>query len=267
MQKSRKHQKYDTSKHLSDSQNFITSKKLIRKIIRLANISAKDTVLEIGTGKGHLTEGLCEQAGSVCSIEIDRKLYESARARLAQYANLRLVHGDFLKYNLPARGNYKVFSNIPFFITTQIVEKLTRVSVPAADIWLVMEQGAAKRFMGIPKETGKSLLLKVNWNMEIAYHFRRDDFHPVPSVDCVLVHFSRKEVPDLNKKECGEFQRFVEHSLKYGLCGNRGLMTKRQVSVALRQAGLPYAHEDGVTLYIQWLCLFRCYQQFSTVPK
>ncbi|MDE6219365.1 MAG: hypothetical protein K2G51_02855 [Lachnospiraceae bacterium] len=65
---------------------------------------------------------------------------------------------------------YKVFSNIPYFITTQIVEKLTRVSNAPADIWLVMEKGAAKRFMGVPKETKKSLLLKVNWTVAIVYH-------------------------------------------------------------------------------------------------
>ena len=87
MQKSRKHQKYDTSRHLSDSQNFITNRKLIQRLIRLAKIGANDTVLEIGTGKGHLTEVLCEQAGNVCSIEIDQKLYERAKERLAQYTN------------------------------------------------------------------------------------------------------------------------------------------------------------------------------------
>lgn len=261
MQKSRRTQNYDAAKHLSDSQNFITDHRLIRRIIRLTDIGANDTVLEIGTGKGHLTEALCEKAGSVCSVEIDRKLYESARERLASCTNLKLIHGDFLKYNLPARGTYKVFSNIPYFITTQIVEKLTHVSDPPSDIWLVMEKGAAKRFMGVPGETAKSLLLKVNWSMKIVYHFRREDFHPMPAVDSVLVHFARKEKADLDRKEYREFQRFVEHSLKYGICGNRGLLTKRQMTVALKQAGLPHAHEDGVTLYIQWLCLFRCYLQ------
>ena len=259
MQKDRRSQKYDTTKHLSDSQNFITNRKLIHRIIRSANICAGDMVLEIGTGKGHLTEVLCETAGSVYSVEIDRKLYENTKEKLAQFTNLKLICGDFLKYSLPAKGDYKVFSNIPFFITTQIVEKLTRVSNPPADIWLVMEKGAAKRFMGMPKETEKSLLLKVNWNIEIVYYFRREDFHPMPVVDSVLVHFSRKKIPDLNKKEYQEFQKFIGHSFKYGICGSKGLLTKRQVSTALRQAGLPYAHEDSVTLYIQWLCLFRCY--------
>ncbi|MDE7414773.1 MAG: 23S ribosomal RNA methyltransferase Erm [Lachnospiraceae bacterium] len=260
MQKSRK---YDNTKHLSDSQNFITNSKLIHRIIRLAEISSGDIVLEIGTGKGHLTEVLCEKADRVYSVEIDRKLYESARERLAKCSNLKLIYGDFLKYNLPEKGDYKVFSNIPYFITTQIVEKLTCVSNPPREIWLVMEKGAAKRFMGMPKETEKSLLLKVNWDMEIRYHFRREDFHPMPSVDSVLVHFSRKEVPDLSRSEYRDFQKFIEHSLKYGICGSRGLLTKRQVSVALKQAGLPHAHENEVTLYIQWLCLFRCYQQIK----
>lgn len=263
MQKGRRYQKYDNTKHLSDSQNFITNRKLIHRIIRLADIGSNDTVLEIGTGKGHLTEVLCGKADSVYSIEIDRKLYESAGKRLARYTNLKLIYGDFLKYDLPAKGDYKVFSNIPYFITTQIIEKLTNGSNPPSDIWLVMEKGAAKRFMGMPKETEKSLLLKVNWDMKIVYHFRREDFHPMPSVDSVLVHFSRKEVPDLDRNEYPGFQKFIRHSLKYGVCGNRGLLTKRQVSVALKQAGLPHTHEDGVTLYIQWLCLFRCYQKMN----
>lgn len=261
MQKGRKHTKFEYTKHLSDSQNFITNKKLIQRIIRIGGIDKNDTVFEIGTGKGHLTEALCGEAGYVHSIEIDHRLYESARERLSQYSNLNLIYGDFLQYKLPVKGGYKVFANIPFFITTQIVEKLTQDKNFPSDIWLIMEKGAAKRFMGLPRETEKSLLLKVCWEMKIQYYFRREDFHPAPSVDSVLIHFSRKEVPDLNRNEYFAFCRFIDHSMKYGVCGKRGLLTRRQVAVALKQAGLPHAHEDGVTLYIQWLCLFRCYQK------
>lgn len=277
MQKGGKHQKYNDTKRTSatglnhqnvaDSQNFITNGKLIYRIIGLADFHANDTVLEIGTGKGHLTEVLCRKAGTVCSVEIDRKLYESAGKRLAQYSNLQLICGDFLKYDLPSKGDYKVFANIPYFITTQIIDKLAQAPNPPADIWLVMEKGAAKRFMGTPKETKKSLLLKVNWNMKIMYHFHREDFHPMPGVDSVLVHFAKRASPDLTKGEYHEFQKFIEWSMKYGICGKGGPLTKRQVSVALKQAGLPHAHEDGVTLYIQWLCLFRCYRRMFNNGK
>lgn len=113
--------------------------------------------------------------------------------------------------------------------------------------------------MGAGKETERSLLLKVNWEMKVLYHFQREDFHPMPAADSVLVHFSRKNVPDLNKKEYDAFKSFIKRAMKYGIYGKKGPLTKRQVSAALKQAGLPHAHEDGVTLYIQWLCLFRSY--------
>lgn len=266
MQKDRRQagrEKYDYVKRVSDSQNFLTDSKLLQKITRLAKIQKKDMVIEIGTGKGHLTEELCKEAGRVCTVEIDKKLMENARKRLSKYSNVEMISGDFMQYRLPVKGRYRVFANIPFFLTTQIVEKLTQANNPPADIWLVMEKGAAKRFMGRPKETGKSLALKVHWEMNMEYHFRREDFHPMPSVDTVLVHFAKKAVPDLNRKEYGEFLKFIERGMNYGITGKGGMLTKGQVSAALRQAGLYHAYEDGVTLYIQWLCLFRCYQGYK----
>lgn len=259
MQKGRKQPKSDYRTDLSHSQNFITNKKLIQRIIRLSNINKEDTVIEIGAGKGHLTEELCRKSGWVYSVELDRKLYESTKEKLSGFPNLNLIHGDFLKYSLPTKGEYKVYANIPYFITTQIIDKLTNGPNLPKEIWLIMEKGAAKRFMGAGKETERSLLLKVNWEMKVLYHFQREDFHPMPAADSVLVHFSRKNVPDLNKKEYDAFKSFIKRAMKYGIYGKKGPLTKRQVSAALKQAGLPHAHEDGVTLYIQWLCLFRSY--------
>ena len=120
-----KAQNYDYTKHISDSQNFLTKRQLIRKILNLSSITADDIVLEIGAGKGHLTEALCQVSGLVYSVEIDRKLYEHTRTKLSHLTNLKLIHGDFLKLSLPARGGYKVFANIPYFITTQIMDKPT----------------------------------------------------------------------------------------------------------------------------------------------
>lgn len=255
--------KYNYQNHISDSQNFLTNKALIKKIVNYSSIGKKDTVLEIGTGKGHLTEVLCQAGGTIYSVEIDRKLFERTKAKLHHLSNLKLIQGDFLHYCLPSKGSYKVFANIPYFITTPIIEKLTNAPNPPSDIWLILEKGAAMRFAGLPRETEKSLLLKVNWNLKILHRFRREDFHPMPSVDSVLLHLHQKETPDLDRASLSSFQRFIAHSMKYGICGNRGLLTRRQVAVALKQAGLPPACENGVTLYIQWLCLFRCFQRLS----
>lgn len=148
MQKDRRQTGYDYVKQVSDSQNFLTSTRLTERIVRLAGFQREDTVLEIGTGKGHLTETLCKKAGKVCSVEIDRGLVESAKRRLSKYSNVELIAGDFMKYRLPEKGAYKVFANIPFFLTTQIVEKLTQGANPPTDIWLVMEKGGGKTIYG-----------------------------------------------------------------------------------------------------------------------
>ena len=177
---------------ISKSQNFLTSRRLLERIVRKSTISRHDTVLEIGAGKGHLTEALCRKAGYVYSVEIDRKLYERAKERLQDFSNIKIVCGDFMKYRLPNKGDYKVFANIPYNLTTKIVKKLTEDAHPPSEMWLVMEKGAAKRFMGMLTETKYSLLLKHRWKLEIIYYFSREDFHPKPSVDSVLLHFIRK---------------------------------------------------------------------------
>lgn len=184
------------SAHLHEihgSQNFLTSRRLLERIVKKSTITKDDIVIEIGTGKGHLTGVLCTKANYVYSVEIDKKLCKRAKERLKNSGNLKIICEDFMQYPLPNKGNYKVFANIPYYITTKIVKKLTEDAHPPSEIWLVMEKGAAKRFLGVPVETKYSLSLKRRWKLDIVYFFHREDFHPKPSVDSVLLHFLRKE--------------------------------------------------------------------------
>lgn len=188
-----KKRKDSRSQKIYGSQNFLTSRRLLERIVRKSTITRDDIVLEIGSGKGHLTEVLCRKANFVYSVEIDRKLYEHAKERLKNASNLKIICKDFMKYHLPNKGNYKVFANIPYYLTTKIVRKLTEDAHPPSEIWLVMEKGASKRFLGIPTETKYSLALKRRWKLDIVYFFNKEDFHPKPSVDSVLLHFLRKK--------------------------------------------------------------------------
>ena len=175
------------------SQNFLTSRRLLERIVRKSTITKNDIVLEIGTGKGHVTEVLCKRAKYVYSVEIDRKLFEHAKQRLKEEGDVKMVFGDFLNYHLPNRKKYKVFANIPYYITTEIVKKLTEDAHPPSEMWLVMEKGAAKRFLGRPKETKYSFALKQRWKLDVVYYFSKEDFHPKPSVDSVLLHFRQRD--------------------------------------------------------------------------
>ncbi|MBN1778051.1 MAG: rRNA adenine N(6)-methyltransferase family protein [Clostridiales bacterium] len=242
------------------SQHFLTNGRLLSRIVSLSTINQNDAVLEIGTGKGHLAGVLAGRCKTLYTIEIDPKLYRQARRRLQAYSNISLRCGDFLKSAPPRNKPYKVFANIPFSITAQIIRKLSSACNPPLEMWLVMDKGAAKYCLGSPRETLLSLLLKPKWNMRIAYYFRREDFHPSPPVDTVLVHFFLKQPADIPPSQWKRYERFIRHGLRYGLHGSNRLLTNKQISQALKHTGRAPDDENSVLLYVQWLCLFRCLQ-------
>lgn len=241
----------------SISQNFLTSRKTIARLLTRARITKQDIVLEIGTGKGHITRALAARAGSVITYEIDPILSEKLRGNLPE--NVQLMEQDFLRAPLP-KGKYKVFANIPFSRTTEIVEKLTGAANPPKAAWLIMEKGAAKRFCGQPGETLRSLQIKPFFDLKIQYHLQREDFHPAPRVDTVLLEFLRKPEPDLPLQQRAAFSTFISKVKQQGI---HTLLTKKQISMALRLAGLPPIERSGTILYVQWLCLFRCWMRLG----
>mgnify|MGYP000845306550 FL=1 len=262
MLKYNKYNKTNRNSPVWASQNFLTSSSIIKRIINLSGICKNDHVIEIGAGKGHITDKLINKCGKVTAIEIDRSLYGKLSEKFEGIPNLRLICCDFLSWNLP-KTPFKVFANIPFNRTTDIIRKLTNSDNPPEEAWLSMEKGAAKRFMGRPNETILSLNLKPFFDCEIKYYFRREDFHPAPSVDVVLFHFKKKAIPDITWQERSSFSRFIANSLLKPK-GIYAVLTKKQISTALRMAGLPGdIPRSGEMLYIQWLCLFRCYMKYG----
>jgi len=164
----------------------------------------------------------------------------------------------WVSQNYLTSGQYKVFANIPFSHTTSILKKLAESHNPPTDAWLIMEKGAAKGFMGIPRENMRSLMLKPLFEMQVMYHFRREDFHPMPGVDVVMIHLKKKTIRDILRHEWQSYRRFVSTVIR---TGPTPMFTKKQLSRACRQAGLNDI-TSGEILYIQWLCLFRCYQAY-----
>lgn len=149
------------------SQNFLTSYKIINRIIRRTTLNKDDHVIEIGPGKGHITGILIQKCRKVSAIEIDGRLYNRLTAKFKDVKNIRIYHQDFMKWKLPQSEDYKVFSNIPFCFTTDIMRKLTECKNAPSEAWLTMEKGAAKRFMGKPSESLRSLLIKPRFDLVV----------------------------------------------------------------------------------------------------
>lgn len=247
------------------SQHFLISTKTIDRMLGLTTIAPHDHILEIGAGKGHITRRLLQKAADVTAVEIDPALYGGLRRKFAGEQGLRLMQGDFLTLPLPS-GPYKVFANIPFSITTDILRKLTTARNQPSDCWLVVAKGAAKGFLGKPQESMQSLLLKPYYTARIAYYLRREDFRPMPSVETVLLHLQRRTQPDIPPAQRPALERFVR-SMQPCLCGKGpGPLTKHQMTVALRRAGQDIP-QSATLSYVQWLCLFRCWTHLGGASK
>lgn len=237
-------------------QNYLTGRAVLRRLIRLSDIGKDDVVVEIGPGKGHITRELLPRCGRLIAAEMDPGLAQRLAERFAGEGKLRLYRGDFLQMPLP-KGDYKVFANIPFGLTTQIVRRLAEGGSPPKAAWLVVEWGAAKRFAGVGRESLASLGLKPYYHVRVAAKIPREEFHPMPGVDAALLELKRKPQPDLPPGERARYMDFLRRGLSGGpAC----LLTNRQISTALKRAGLPPPGRDANLKYVQWLCLFRCWR-------
>lgn len=192
------------------SQNFLSSSRLVERLISKSSIGPQDVVYEIGPGKGIITEQLAKRAAKVVAIEKDKKLYEGLKKKFLNSQKVKIHYGDFLRWNLPNQL-YKVFSNIPFNVTADIICKLTSAFIPPEDAYLIVQEEAAKKFAGAPygKERQYSLLLKPWFEIKILYHFRGTDFYPIPKVNIVLLQIKKREIPLVEKEQAQVYRDFI----------------------------------------------------------
>ena len=111
-------------KNPKHTQNFITSKKNIYNILSQTSIGKDDHIIEVGSGKGHFTKEIAKRSQFLTAIEIDERLCGITEERVAPCNNVKIIGKDILKFVFPQDKGYKVFGNIPYNISTDIVKKL-----------------------------------------------------------------------------------------------------------------------------------------------
>ena len=193
------------------SQNLLINPSLVEKLVSSSGINNNDTVLEIGAGKGIITKELSKKARKVISYEIDPEYIN--QLELLSISNLEIKHGDFLSFDLP-KDKYKVFANIPFNKTSEIIKRLLFSNNPPTDTYLVVQKEAVERFSGKQFDK-KNSLLSVLFNpwfeFSITHQFNRTDFKPMPNVDTVLLNIKLRNNPkllDLDKEAYRDFVVF-----------------------------------------------------------
>lgn len=150
----------DYNLHIKYSQNEIVNKKLIDRLVNQSSITEGDLVYDIGVGSGVISEALLKKGARVLAFEKDRQLYLKCKQKFINQDRFELYIDDFLTWEFPPGQQYKVFSNIPFFYTADIVNKLLLGNNSPEDCYLIIQKEAAEKYTGIFGDTLASLLIK-----------------------------------------------------------------------------------------------------------
>lgn len=187
-------------------QNFLIDSHVLEKIIRAAEITKEDCVLEIGPGIGTMTQYLCESAGKVIAVEVDKNLIPIlTEDTLAGYDNVKVIHADVLKLDLKRliqeeNGGrpVKVVANLPYYITTPIIMGLFEADVPLASVTVMVQKEVAERMQAGPgsKDYGAlSLAVQYYAAPYLAANVPPNCFMPRPNVGSAVIRLTLHETP------------------------------------------------------------------------
>ena len=203
--------KFDIHFNKKFGQNFLIDSHVMNKIIRTADISKEDTVLEVGPGIGTMTQFLAESAGKVISVEIDRNLIPVLSYTLSDYDNVKIISGDILKQDLWELSReyndgrpFKVVANLPYYITTPIIMGFLENDTPVKSITVMIQKEVAERMQAGPgtKAYG-ALSLAVSYYSKpyLAANVPQNCFMPRPNVDSAVITLTKYDVPPVQTKD------------------------------------------------------------------
>ena len=198
-------------------QNFLIDKNIQRKIINACALKSEDTVLEIGSGRGELTEFIADKVACVYAVEIDAALSAVLKNKFRGHTNVKIIKRDILELNLRRyfskyKNNIKVMGNIPYYITTPIIEHLLAFRDKLGTIFISVQKEFAKRITATPgsKDYGAfSCFLQYYTHPQILFFIKNNSFRPAPRVDSCLLRLKIRRQPPVKIKNEGLFFKII----------------------------------------------------------
>lgn len=248
-------QKYNFNFQKKFGQNFLIDEHVLDKIIRAAEITKDDYVLEIGPGIGTMTQYLACAAREVTAVEIDRALIPILEDTLKEYDNVSIINEDILKVDIAALAKeknggrpIKVVANLPYYITTPIIMGLFESHVPLESITVMVQKEVADRMQVGPgtKDYG-ALSLAVQYYAEpyIVANVPPNCFMPRPAVGSAVIRLTRHQKPPVEVMDEKLMFRLIRASfnqrrktLANGLKNSGELnLSKEVITVAIEKLG------------------------------
>jgi dimethyladenosine transferase (EC 2.1.1.-) len=200
--------KYSFAFQKKFGQNFLIDSNVLESIIRGAEITKDDFVLEIGPGIGTMTQYLCEAARQVVAVEIDKMLIPILEDTLSEYDNVEVINQDVLKVDIKSLAEeknngkpIKVVANLPYYITTPIIMGLFESGVPIDSITIMVQKEVADRMQTGPgsKDYGAlSLAVQYYATAKVILNVSATCFMPRPNLDSAVIKLTRHKEPTVN---------------------------------------------------------------------
>jgi len=187
-------------------QVFLKDQAIIKKIIQAGKIKKKNQILEIGPGKGILTQALIETGADVIAVEKDEELVKFLENLFRGEQNLKIIHADIRNFLISnskfqiLHSNYKVIGNIPYYLTSHLIQLLLESKNQPKDIILMTQKEVAQRIISQPPQMN---LLAVSVQFyakpEIICYVPSTAFTPIPKVDSAIIELT--PYPVITKSE------------------------------------------------------------------
>jgi 16S rRNA (adenine1518-N6/adenine1519-N6)-dimethyltransferase len=232
-------------------QNFLIDENILNKIIDSADLSTKDTVLEIGPGLGILTAELAKKTKRVIAIEKDKKMCEILKDVLKEFKNIEIVNEDILKIEPAELSDYKIVANIPYYLTSPLIRKFLEAKNKPSVIVLMIQKEVAQRITAKPPHMNiLSIAVQFYAEPKIIDYVPKNSFFPVPKVDSAIIKIIPKQIPEIDTEK---FFTLV----KKGFSAKRKMLKNNIPEANLKKAGLnPEARAENLSID-NWMKIYR----------
>lgn len=249
-------------------QHFLIDERVLEKIIETADIGKKDLILEIGPGLGILTKELCRQAGEVIAVELDEAMIPVVKTSCLKDNNLKIVQKNALEFETDTLGEYKVVSNLPYYITSPLIRKMLESNNQPREMVLLVQKEVAERICAKPSRMSiLAISVQFYGDPSLVAVVKKEAFYPTPKIDSAILKIrvynrplfevDKKIFFRLVKAGFGEKRKQLINSFSGGLS-----LSKEETLKIFNQAELNPEYRAESLSMTDWYKLYVSYCEF-----
>ena len=251
-------------------QRFLVDRSVLAAIVAAADLGPTDHVLEVGPGPGVLTRELAARAGSVTAVEVDPRMVTVLAETIGDRPNVRVVTADALAvdlYGLPPRAPTRIVANLPYQITTPLLERFLEDPRRAPLVVVLVQREVALRMCATQRDAREhgflSVFVQSFADARIVRRVPARAFRPSPRVDSAVVALATRDRPAFAPLAQGPFFKLVSDAFRHrrkqlrSALGHEAGLTRERATAVLEAAGIAPERRPEELAIEEWVALAR----------